>query len=193
MNPLPTRLFSAVANLFYSPEVLATIRERIEPAPGLKLLDVPCGTGTLFEICRPCEYYGVDIDERRVQTVQRTFGDDAIVRCSSAAVLPYPPETFDRILAAGLFHHVPEEVADQILLEFLRVLRPGGKLILFDAIWPRQWWNVVGWVARHIDEGKFVRDTSWYQTVFQRYFTEESLSHPHRLGLDYILARYAKV
>lgn len=192
MEALAPAIFSKIADFFYSPALLAKIQGYINPALGQRLLDVPCGTGTLFHLCQPCEYHGVDIDEKRIQTMQNRYAGKATVHCASAAELPYPDQFFDRILAAGLFHHVPEDIAQKILLEFNRVLKKDGQFILFDAIWPQHWWNLAGYFGRKMDQGKFVRHAKWYEQAISAHFTPEKCEYPSRLGLEYILATFNK-
>jgi SAM-dependent methyltransferase len=191
MKALQPCLFSAIAAFFYSTRILNLIRELIDPASDLRLLDVPCGTGVLIDICRPCEYHGFDLDLSRIITLQHTLPAKTKVLCASVTDIPYQDASFDRILVSGLFHHVPEDVAEKCLQEFRRILKPGGSLILFDAIWPR-WWNVAGWIGRLMDEGKYVRSASWYNKIISTYFLLEKGSYPCRLGLEYILARFIK-
>lgn len=187
MAPLPSSLFSWLANVYYSPDILASIREQIAPAAGLKLLDVPCGTGILHSICLPCEYQGVDIDPVRVESARKTLGSGLAIRHGDASALDLPDSSVDRILAAGLFHHVNDEVAVRILDEFARVLKPGGHVVVFEAIWPRNRANLFGRIMRHMDEGKFVRQPEAYGALFKKRFSTRARSFPARLGLDYLL------
>lgn len=54
----------------------------------------------------------------------------ADLRLGSAAALPFPDETFDRVLAVNSLHHWPDPVAG--LREVRRVLRPGGSVAIVE-------------------------------------------------------------
>jgi SAM-dependent methyltransferase len=187
MTALPTTLFTALASLYYSPEILALIRSQIAPGQALALLDVPCGTGTLTDICLPCAYIGIDIDPVRVEAAKAARGTVGEFRVGDAADLDFPDNSLDRILAAGLFHHVDDETARRIFAEFARTLKPQGHLVVFEAIWPRNRLNIFGIIMRRLDEGKHVRVPEAYQALFTRHFDTRFTAYPSRLGLDYLL------
>jgi ubiquinone/menaquinone biosynthesis C-methylase UbiE len=187
MKALPSEIFSQIASLFYSSAILSAISEAIAPAPGLTLLDVPCGTGTLRSICAPCTYMGVDIDESRVRAARLKFRNTDEFCVGNAAALDYPAGSFDRILAAGLFHHVDDGLAQAILTEFARLLKPSGQVVVFEAIWPRRWYNFIGYVARKMDQGNYVRHPGHYDALFSKRFTVRSREFTSMLGLDYLL------
>jgi ubiquinone/menaquinone biosynthesis C-methylase UbiE len=186
MKPLPGSLFDIIANFFYSEKIKGLIKKEIAPEPGLELLDVPCGTGTLFDICSPCTYTGADIDKERVLKAQNRCTPGKFF-VSDASKLPFAEKAFDLILAAGLFHHVDDECAMEILFEFSRVLKPTGRIIIFEAIWPRHCYNIVGYLARKIDQGKFVRYCEEYENLFKKHFDIKTRYFPSRLGLEYLL------
>jgi len=188
MTTLPVRLFNAIASTFYRSEIAETIRTLIDPAAGLRLLDAPCGTGTLFELCSPCDYYGADLDCQRVAEAEKMHADGRFL-CADSGALPFPDAFFDRILAAGLFHHVDDELALRITREYARLLKPEGHLVLFEAIWPLHWYNVAGAIARKMDEGAYVRHAPEYDRIFTQYFSIEQRLFRKRFALDFYLAK----
>jgi len=186
MRTLPAFFFDRVAGFFYSDKIKELIKKELAPAPGLDLLDAPCGTGTLFDICKPCNYTGVDIDERRVLEARRRYPSGSFF-VSDASGFSFPEKKFDIIFAAGLFHHVDDGHAIKILSEFARVLKPTGRVTVFEAIWPRRPYNIAGYLARKMDEGKFVRHWEEYEVLFKKYLNVQTRYFPSRLGLEYFL------
>jgi hypothetical protein len=50
-----------------------------------------------------------------------------------------------------------DEQAKQAIEEAIRVTKHGGKIIIADAMWPKNSRNVVGWFLRKSDRGENVR------------------------------------
>jgi SAM-dependent methyltransferase len=93
-----------------------------------RVLDDGCGLGLYLECLATRARFacGVEYDaERAAQAGKRT----PRVARAPAEHLPFPPLTFDLVLS----HEVLEHVADdrRALEEIVRMLRPGGRLVLF--------------------------------------------------------------
>ncbi|WP_437487069.1 class I SAM-dependent methyltransferase [Sorangium sp. So ce1014] len=58
-------------------------------------------------------------------------------RRAMAWELPYPDGTFDRVASSLMFHHLAADDKRRTAEEILRVLRPGGALLLADFGSPR--------------------------------------------------------
>lgn len=62
------------------------------------------------------------------------------LHCMNSAQLTFADQTFDQVLLFFLLHEQPADVRQQTLQEALRVLKPGGQLILVDYSKPG-WFN----------------------------------------------------
>lgn len=108
-------------------------------APGQHVLDLGCGTGTLMVMIKSVQplvaLTGLDGDAD-VLTIARAkvagAGLDISFSQALASNLPYPDNTFDRVLSSLVFHHLSSEVKRAALSEAHRVLRPGGELHILD-------------------------------------------------------------
>jgi ubiquinone/menaquinone biosynthesis C-methylase UbiE len=108
--------------------------------PGMRLLDVGCGPGSITEglaaAVAPGPAIGLDISRLALS------GTRSFVRIQAdAAGLPFCDETFDAVLLHAVLQHVPAPL--DVLHEVRRVLRTGGVVGVADAdfesavSWPR--------------------------------------------------------
>lgn len=113
-------------------------------SPGLRVLDVGCGTGTLTlalkRACPATEVTGVDIDPDALAVAEGKARAEALVVTflrGSATDLPVPAESFDRVCSSLLLHHLAADQRLKALREMGRVLKPGGSLLIADWGRPR--------------------------------------------------------
>lgn len=115
-------------------QVLARI-DRKMPLSGKCVLDYGCGVGRFAPLLERMgyRYSGVDIAAEMLVKAQelRPGGD---FQCLSNDRIPHGDATFDLLLSVGVIHHNTYHQQERILDEFLRVLRPNGHVILFEAI-----------------------------------------------------------
>lgn len=98
------------------------------PERRARMLDVGCGTGGNLELLsRFGDTEGVDISEDALAFC-RTRGL-AKVRRGAAEQLPYEDCSFDLVTALDVIEHLDDDTAG--LREMRRVLRPGGRVLLF--------------------------------------------------------------
>jgi ubiquinone/menaquinone biosynthesis C-methylase UbiE len=110
------------------------------------VLDIGCGSGIdtvaiAEQFGENCRVSGVDIDEDMLQQADALAEEknlDAHVSHHLADVseLPFETDEFDAVRAEGLFQVLPKFFdPHEIFKEILRVLKPGGKLVLLDTDW----------------------------------------------------------
>ncbi len=104
------------------------LMRRYVPLEGKRILDVGCGVGMYVRRFREFspEVYGVDIDADKVAEASQSLPN---IQAAPAEKLPFPDETFDVVLSHEVLEHVEDD--RQSVAEALRVLAPGGKLIIF--------------------------------------------------------------
>jgi ubiquinone/menaquinone biosynthesis C-methylase UbiE len=113
----------------FSADEAESFVERIGVQPGMKVLDVACGTGNaaIPAAKAGADVTGVDIATNLVaQAQKRAAADDLAIRFEEgdAEELPYPDGSFDVVLTmfGAMFAPRPEKVA----AELVRVCKPGG-------------------------------------------------------------------
>lgn len=152
--------------------------------PGMRLLDVGCGPGTitagLARAVAPGEVIGIDVVAEVIEQARQYARTEALdnVRFEEASVydLPYEHATFDVAHAHQVLQHLADPVG--ALIELRRVLRPGGIVAVRDAdyatmtAWPPideldRWLDLYHQVTRRngaeADAGR--RLPSWLRTA----------------------------
>src|SRR5215213_2133372 len=144
---IPALRFSALTPLF-DPLVRVSTRERafkrrlLERAavrPGDDVLDLGAGTGTLALMLKAAvpgaTVTGLDADQdilTRAQSKAAAVGADVGFVHGFSNAMPFADGSFDVIVSTLFFHHLEREVKAATLRECVRVLRPGGRLVVGD-------------------------------------------------------------
>ena len=117
---------------------------RLPLKPGMRVLDVACGTGNLAVIAarRGCETQGVDIASNLVAQARaraRREGFAIEFREGDAEELPYGDEKFDAVVSmyGAMFAPRPDLVSE----ELKRVLKPGGFVAMAN-------WTATGFIGQ---------------------------------------------
>ena len=94
---------------------------------GTNILDVGAGSCPYRSLFSHCEYRTQDLVPLRDDQL-RHGGYGQIDYVSDLAAIPVPDGSFGAILCTEVLEHHPEPI--QVVMEFARILRPGGRLIL---------------------------------------------------------------
>ena len=83
----------------------------------------------------------VDILPIQLENLKRKLPNGAPIRfhCMNAAALAFSDASYDRVLLFFLLHEEPQEYREKTVREALRVLKPGGEIIIVDYGVPRAW------------------------------------------------------
>ncbi|WP_042379700.1 class I SAM-dependent methyltransferase [Streptacidiphilus melanogenes] len=141
---------------------------RFPIAPGDRVLDLGCGGGRhAFEVYRRGgRVVALDQNADEIREVRKWFaamelegeapaGASAIAVEGDALNLPFPDDSFDKIIISEVMEHIPDDKG--VLAEMVRVLRPGGSIAITVPRWlPEQ----ICWAlsdAYHEVEGGHIR------------------------------------
>lgn len=95
---------------------------------GDKVLDFGCGNQAFFLLAAEellSEGIGIDYDveTRQLSPKLRTIGG------KYEEQLPFESQSFDKIVMLAVLEHIPLDKVDSLMQEFIRLLKPGGKLV----------------------------------------------------------------
>ena len=103
------------------------------PGPFGDGLEIGAGTGyfglNLVRAGMVERYTATDISPGMIGVLERTagvLGMDARTACCEAGELPFDDNSFDLVFGHAVLHHLPD--LEGCFREFLRVLRPGGRI-----------------------------------------------------------------
>ncbi len=137
-----------------------------ELRPGMRLLDVGCGPGSitrgLAARVAPGQVVGLDLSRETLELARRDAAarglDNLRYQEGSVYELPFRDGSFDVAYAHQVFQHLRERGA--ALGEMLRVLRPGGLAAVRDVDWGTvAYWPRDPWIDRFIE----VHQRTWYR------------------------------
>ncbi len=112
-----------------TPQAIGPLLDAAGAAPGVRLLDIACGTGALAAEAarRGTEVVGMDFAPGMVAEAARRH-PGVEFRAGDAEAIPLPDASVDAVTCSfGMLHM---ERPDRVLAEAARVLRPGGRLAM---------------------------------------------------------------
>ncbi len=117
---------------------------------GEHILDVGCGTGVLTRIAAEAvgpdgSVVGIDPGPKMIGIARKNAALEnsrAVFRLAAIEDLPFEDNRFDCVLSSFMMHHLPPDLKVKGLAEVLRVLKPGGRLLVVDIDKPANplWW-----------------------------------------------------
>jgi ubiquinone/menaquinone biosynthesis C-methylase UbiE len=115
--------------------------EILQLSPGKKVLEIATGSGgpAVFMVTETgCDLTGIDINENGVKNAQQLAEEKGLASklrfllADASETLPFPDASFDAIVSIDSINHLKNRL--QLLKEFYRLLRPGGKLLYTDPV-----------------------------------------------------------
>lgn len=131
------RLVAFLAWADAKPDVIARRRrsyELLSVRAGVRVADVGCGIGTVLAdlLDLGADAVGVDVSDAMVREAARR-ASGAEFHVADAASLPLADGTLDGYRAERVYQHLADPAP--ALAEAMRVLRPGGRIVLVDQDW----------------------------------------------------------
>lgn len=115
----PNRLFRYIEN-----KRIRVLIEKAEIESKHEVLEVGCGAGHILERIYSGKLTGTDISSVQIERAKIRLGSKAVLLKAKGEELPFPDNSFDRIICTEVFEHVLEP--ESILKEIYRVLKNDG-------------------------------------------------------------------
>jgi len=100
---------------------------------GRDVLDVGTGVGrwARWFASRGASVVGIDIEPDRIERA-RALGGGPRYDIMAADALRFPDSSFDAVNSVTVLQHIPDDTRTAAIAEMARVLRPGGRVVLFE-------------------------------------------------------------
>ncbi|MEM9366332.1 MAG: class I SAM-dependent methyltransferase [Planctomycetota bacterium] len=138
--------------------------------PGQRVLDIGCGPGFVATYLQDVQYVGTDINKGYIDYAMRHHGHLGEFHCcliDNTTASHFG--CFDRVLLAGVLHHIDDAGTDQLFRALTSSLRPGGQIITLDGYRHDSMSFISRWLIDH-DRGRFVRGRSGYERLAAPHF-----------------------
>jgi arsenite methyltransferase len=116
------------------------VRAALAARPGERILDVGCGPGfycaeLLEEVGPSGQVVGLDGSAPMLALAERRCAghQNVELRAADATALPVDDASFDAAISVQVQEYVPD--VDAALADLQRVLRPGGRVVVYDIDW----------------------------------------------------------
>jgi ubiquinone/menaquinone biosynthesis C-methylase UbiE len=121
--------------------------------PEWRLLDIGGGTGLSRGHSATDRYVCLDVDSQKLRAF-RTKWPGGLAIAADATACPFGDATFDAVLCAKVLHHLAPAQLQRMMAESARILKPGGVLVIADAVRTTRWMSRLLW---RLDRGSFPR------------------------------------
>ncbi len=103
---------------------------------GKSILDFGCGDGNtacfIQKLCTGYTYTGIDVSKESIRVAKERELPSCSFYDYDGSTIPFADETFDVVFASCVFHHIEPQNRLDSLKEIYRVLKQGGKVIIFE-------------------------------------------------------------
>lgn len=102
------------------------------------VLEIGCGSGGgtefILKYFSPKKIIATDLDPQLIALAKRNIQNKKVTfEKADATKLSYKNESFDAVFDYGVIHHIPLPEWKECLNEIYRVLKPGGKVFIWDV------------------------------------------------------------
>jgi len=150
----------------------------------LRLLDIGCGTGRFLDCLKQTwprlPTLGLDMSEAYIRHAKHQLKRWGWMRfiVGKAEAIPLPDNSQDAVTSIFLFHELPPKIRRRAFSECVRVLKPGGRLVLVDSLQRGDRPNYEGLLE--------LFPQNYHEPYYESYTTEDFCALGAGCGLAYI-------
>ncbi len=165
---------------------LNLVERFVRPSPGMRILDVGCGTASILAyLPEDTQYWGYDISEKYLAAARSRFQVRGHFYCGQIDTPPPDgPTTYDLVLAIGVLHHLDDPLAAKLVAQAHGMLGPTGRLITVDPCLADGQNPIARFLVRR-DRGRNVRDSTGYLRLVQGVFGSVRGQLRHQTWIPY--------
>ncbi len=134
---------------------------------GGRILDVACGVGAstrrLMQSYAPETITAINISEAQIAEAKKLVPECTFLQMD-ATRLDFPDDHFDAVMCVEAAFHF--DTREEFLKEALRVLKPGGSLVLSDILYRRLATPLVA--PTHVPRANFVPNVASYRRLLEQ-------------------------
>ncbi len=124
-------------------EQISALVRAVALKPNQKILDGCCGYGSVTRwlidnvgsnVIDTCNFFLLDDSLVQIERAKENLKGNRNITYAvkNITALPYPNNTFDTVIIKMGLHENPKEVQVEIIKEVFRVLKPGGKFVIWE-------------------------------------------------------------
>lgn len=147
------------------------VREFVRPFAGQRVLDIGCGTATIFRYLQDTEYYGIDLSLEYIEKAKKSYAPYHRFYCVDVKSIHglFPELRFDIILAFGVLHHLDDHEVDSLCAYIAETMTPEGRFVTYDETFV-EGQSFFSRLATRLDRGKNIRTPEAYAALLEKHF-----------------------
>ncbi len=130
-----------------------------------KVLDFGCGTGSNCFLCKPKNYLGIDISQKRINYAKYSYPEYQFDIYNNDKINT-ADNSIDLILLIAVLHHIHSKHIEDIFKEFKRILKyPSGIVIVLEPCFLKKH-LIRNYFMKLFDRGKYIMMKEEYLKLF---------------------------
>jgi len=121
---------------YFSKYKIVELKKLLQGSEIHDILDFGCGDGNSVVYMREsfpiAKISGIDVSESSIAVAIERDIKNVDFRPFDGKIIPYPDDHFEIVFSSMVFHHIAHELHQEIGEEVYRVLKPGGKFVMFE-------------------------------------------------------------
>jgi ubiquinone/menaquinone biosynthesis C-methylase UbiE len=124
------------ADSYYFAEQRVKMLQAYEKNESLRVLDLGCGDGAseifMQQYFSTWQVEGIDVSKESIDMAKQQKLFNAKFDVYDGINIPFADKSFDIVFVAGVLHHVEFSLHDAMIKEMKRVLKDGGRLLIYE-------------------------------------------------------------